>query len=57
MATDPKTPNETPRSEEPGRDEIAPVPDEAGPHDIPDEEVIEHTLPARSSTGDSSRPR
>ena len=57
MATAPKGPNETPRSEETGRDDVAPVPDEAGPHDVPDEEVIEHTLPARSSPADSSRPR
>jgi hypothetical protein len=27
--------------------EVPPTPDEDGPHDVPDEKVIEKTLPAR----------
>jgi hypothetical protein len=38
--------NET-RAEQP-----PPTPDEAGPHDIPDDEVIEATLPAKSVSTD-----
>ena len=30
-------------------DEYKPLPDEDGPHDVPDERVIERTLPARPS--------
>ena len=32
-----------------------PIPDEDGPHDVPDEKVIEKTLPA-APIPDSSRP-
>ena len=54
MATAPSNPNETARADDEGaRDEVPAVPDEPGPHDVPDEEVIEHTLPARST----DRPR
>ena len=30
-------------------DQIKPVPDEDGPHDVPDDKVIEKTLPASGS--------
>lgn len=32
--------------EKPAAGEFPPVPDEDGPHDVPDEKVIEKTLPA-----------
>ena len=54
MATVPSSPNEAPRSED--RIDVPPSPDEPGPHDVPDDEVIEHTLPARSTQGERSRP-
>jgi hypothetical protein len=53
MATQPSRPNEAPRSEDAGREEIPPTPDEATPHDVPDDEVIEHTLPAGARRGDA----
>lgn len=56
MPTTPSSPNQTPRAEDEGRDEITPVPDEPGPRDVPDDEVIEHTLPTRASRQDSSGP-
>lgn len=28
-------------------DEVSPLPDEDGPHDVPDDKVIERTLPSR----------
>lgn len=33
-------------------DEVPPVPDEDGPHDVPDDKVIEKTLPERSPGSD-----
>lgn len=30
-------------------DQINPIPDEDGPHDVPDDKVIEKTLPASGS--------
>jgi hypothetical protein len=36
---DPDDPDDSPA------DEIPPTPDEDGPHDVPDEKVIEKTLP------------
>lgn len=38
---------------------LSSTPDEAGPHDVPDEEVIEKTLPTApvSKSGDSDSPR
>ncbi len=55
--------NETPRNpsdddwQPPGADEgkesPPPMPDEDGPHDVPDEQVIEKTLPS----GPASKPR
>lgn len=48
MATTPsKQDEEAPRAE----DEVPATPDEAGPHDVPDDEVIEHTLPKRQDDG------
>ena len=55
MATVPTSPNEAPRSEDAGRSDLPPTPDEPGPHDVPDDEVIEHTLPARTTQGERSR--
>lgn len=37
-------------------DELAPVPDERGPHDVPDDKVIEKTLPTVKAGNDSGRP-
>ena len=31
--------------DEPPEDHVPPTPDEDGPHDVPDEQVIEKTLP------------
>ena len=57
MATSPNSSSEAPRAEDPSASDIAPVPDQDGPHDVPDDEVIEHTLPKRDSSRDSPRPR
>lgn len=35
--------------------QFPPVPDEDGPHDVPDEKVIEKTIPAKPLSEDSSR--
>jgi hypothetical protein len=51
MATVPNPQDDAPR----GEDQVPPTPDEAGPHDVPDDEVIEHTLPKRGD--DTGRPR
>jgi len=32
-------------------DQVPPIPDEDGPHDVPDEKVIEKTLPERPREG------
>jgi hypothetical protein len=53
MATQPSSPKEAPRSEQPGREEMPATPDEAGPHDVPDDEVIDRTLPAGARRGGS----
>ena len=37
-------------------DIIPPVPDEDGPHDVPDEEVIENTLPTKPIPEGGGRP-
>ena len=45
---------------DPGDDppQARPVPDEPGPHDVPDEQVIDKTLPARPvGEGGSDLPR
>jgi hypothetical protein len=48
MATTPRPKDDdAPRSDEPSRTDTTRTPDEAGPHDVPDDEVIEHTLPKR----------
>src|SRR5437868_10952119 len=41
IATTPNKQDEAPRA----ADEVPPTPDEAGPHDVPDDEVIDKTLP------------
>ena len=50
MATAPNKPDDSPRA-----DDIPPTPDEPGPHDVPDEDVISHTLPKKSPEPDSPR--
>ena len=55
-ATNPGKPDEAPRSDD-SRDGEPHVPDEAGPHDVPDDEVIGKTLPAAPKPGDPTRPR
>jgi hypothetical protein len=42
--------------DEPIDSQPAPVPDEDGPHDVPDDQVIEKTLPTSSTGGDRGRP-
>jgi hypothetical protein len=46
-ATDPK-PQNAQADEQPADGQVPPVPDEDGPHDVPDEKVIEKTLPTSS---------
>lgn len=42
-----RDPTDEPRAE----DQPPPVPDEDGPHDVPDDKVIEKTLPDRKRGG------
>ena len=42
-------------SEEPLDGQFPPVPDEDGPHDVPDEKVIEKTLPTAPVPDSGSR--
>lgn len=43
--------------DEPFDDRVSPTPDEDGPHDVPDDEVIEKTLPTTPvSDGSGSGP-
>ncbi|HXD39813.1 MAG TPA: hypothetical protein VN649_04585 [Ramlibacter sp.] len=37
--------------EEPPEGQASPIPDEDGPHDVPDEKVIEKTLPTAPGAG------
>lgn len=53
MPTTPRNPVED--DEAPAAQE-RPMPDEDGPHDVPDETVIDKTLPAGTG-GDPDRPR
>jgi hypothetical protein len=39
-----------------GEDLVPPIPDEDGPHDVPDDKVIEKTLPTKPIADDGSRP-
>lgn len=56
MAATQNTPGDDERA--PGAlDEQFPRPDEDGPHDVPDENVIEKTLPASPSPGSRERPQ
>ncbi|HEY0883816.1 MAG TPA: hypothetical protein VGE20_00955 [Ramlibacter sp.] len=47
-------------SDEQPEEHVTPVPDEDGPHDVPDEQVIERTMPAvpprRSGGSEGSGP-
>jgi len=36
-------------------EEARPMPDEDGPHDVPDDKVIEATLPSASASGQTQR--
>jgi len=40
---------------EEGEDLVPPTPDEDGPHDVPDEKVIEKTLPTKPMPDDGGR--
>lgn len=51
MDTTPRDPNDAPRSDEPRRSDDATVPDQGDLHDVPDDEVIEQTLPKRDKPG------
>jgi hypothetical protein len=42
--------------EEPPEGQASPIPDEDGPHDIPDEKVIEKTLPTHPAPGGGNVP-
>jgi hypothetical protein len=42
-------PQQSDSSEGDAIDQIKPVPDQDGPHDVPDSKVIEKTLPAKGS--------
>ena len=53
-ATTPRTPDD---EDDPRAAQEQPVPDEDGPHDVPDDKVIEKTLPAGSGPRDGDRPR
>jgi hypothetical protein len=50
------TPSIRDTDEDPQAAQERPMPDEDGPHDVPDEAVIDKTLPAGSGRG-SDRPR
>jgi hypothetical protein len=64
MASTPSTPKDSPRADE-TREDVTSQPDQDGPHDVPDSEVIEQTLPAGAGTkkrdgswpGDTQLPR
>jgi hypothetical protein len=51
MATTPSKQDDAPRAE----DDIPKTPDEPGPHDVPDDEVIDKTLPTKRDDTHSSR--
>lgn len=52
-ATQPPQPGEP--NNEPFNGQPPPIPDEDGPHDVPDEKVIEKTLPTSKPGGDGKR--
>jgi hypothetical protein len=55
MATHPSKQSD-PREDSPAAEDIVPpTPDEAGPHDVPDDQVIEQTLPTKRDGSDSPR--
>jgi hypothetical protein len=49
MPTDKPLQSDSSEEEKGAVDQIKPIPDEDGPHDVPDETVIEKTLPATGS--------
>jgi hypothetical protein len=46
MATSPQSPSSKPAADD-AREDPPPVPDQDGPHDVPDATVIEKTLPSK----------
>ena len=56
MAPTPTHPDQDPKASETGEGQPAPIPDEDGPHDVPDDKVIEKTLPSKP-LGDGKNPR
>ena len=53
MAATPRTPDD---EDDPRATQERPMPDEDGPHDVPDDTVIEKTLPSGSGPRDTERP-
>ena len=52
MPTDKPRQDDSSEGEKGAIDQINPIPDEDGPHDVPDDTVIEKTLPASKPGGD-----
>lgn len=50
-----RRPGSADSSDEEPADRVRPVPDEDGPHDVPDENVIEKTLPSPPVRRDGDR--
>lgn len=51
MAPSQHRPGSADSSDEESDDRMPPVPDQDGPHDVPDEQVIEKTIPSRPRHG------
>lgn len=53
----PERPERADASDEPSDEHVRPTPDQDGPHDVPDEQVIEKTMPTapvRTGGGNSA---
>jgi hypothetical protein len=55
MAQQPTSPRDSANADDGDRD-VPATPDGDSPHDVPDNEVIEHTLPSGSKKRDTSWP-
>jgi hypothetical protein len=55
MASSQQSPSSRPAADDDEREDPPPVPDEDGPHDVPDAAVIEKTLPSKP-VGDRQAP-
>jgi hypothetical protein len=55
MPTDKPQQSDSSEEEKGAIDQVNPVPDEDGPHDVPDDKVIEKTLPAKGSIDSDGR--